>query len=117
MLTDRLLASLDAPDQKENAVPTRFTLTLESELEQKMRYEALRSGLSLEQYAIQALEEHFAQTERERREKAIALVQSWIDEGDEEEQKETWDYLVRVLDEDRTSDRKLFPPELKGVSW
>ena len=26
-------------------------------------------------------------------------------------------YLVRVLDEDRLSDRPLFPPELKGVTW
>jgi hypothetical protein len=24
---------------------------------------------------------------------------------------------VRVLDEDRLSDRKLFPPELKGQTW
>lgn len=65
----------------------------------------------------QNLEDHFAQIQRERREKSIALVQSWIDEGDEEEQSETWEYLVRVLDEDRTSDRKLFPLELKGISW
>ena len=26
-------------------------------------------------------------------------------------------YLIRVLDEDRTSDRRLFPSELKGISW
>ena len=35
----------------------------------------------------------------------------------DEEQKETGDYLVRTLDEDRLSDRQLFPPELKGVTW
>jgi hypothetical protein len=68
--------------------------------------------LPAEQYAVQALEERISQTDRERREKAISLVQSWIDEGDEEEQRETWEYLVRVLDEDRTSARKLFPEEL-----
>jgi hypothetical protein len=33
------------------------------------------------------------------------------------EQQETGDYLIRVLDEDRLSERKLFPPELKGVTW
>jgi hypothetical protein len=30
-------------------------------------------------------------------------------EGSEKEQRETWDYLKRVLDEDRLSNRKLFP--------
>ena len=39
---------------------------------------------------------------------AIELLRSWRD-GDEEEQRETLEYLQRVLDEDRLSDRKLFP--------
>ena len=34
-----------------------------------------------------------------------------------DEQKETGDLLVRALDEDRPSERKLFPPELEGVTW
>ncbi len=43
-------------------------------------------------------------------EEAIALLRLWReDKSDEEEQRETWDYLKRVLDEDRLSDRKLFP--------
>ena len=48
-----------------------------------------------------------------KREAAIQLLRSWR-EGDEEErkrQKETWEYLKRVLDEDRLSYRKFFPPE------
>jgi hypothetical protein len=42
---------------------------------------------------------------------AIALLRQWReDESDTEEQCETWEYLKRVLDEDRLSpDRKLFP--------
>ncbi len=40
--------------------------------------------------------------------KAIQLLDSW-ENGDTKEQKETWKYLVKVLDEDRSSDRKLFP--------
>ena len=47
----------------------------------------------------------------------VQLVQSWIDEGDTDEQRETLEYLIQVLDEDRLSDRKLFPKELKGKSW
>jgi len=47
----------------------------------------------------------------------VELIQSWIDADDAEEQKETGEYLVRVLDEDRLSDRKLYAPELEGVTW
>lgn len=43
-------------------------------------------------------------------EKAIALLAQWCAEDDSDEpQAETWEYLKRVLDEDRLSpDRKLF---------
>lgn len=46
-----------------------------------------------------------------------ALIQSWMTEDDAEEQRETLEYLIRALDEDRLSNRKLFPKELKGKSW
>jgi tetratricopeptide (TPR) repeat protein len=38
---------------------------------------------------------------------ALALLQSWYEE-DPREQRETWKYLKKALDEDRLSDRKLF---------
>ena len=43
--------------------------------------------------------------------RALALLQSWdVEESPErEEQRETWEYLKQALDEDRLSDRKLFP--------
>ena len=42
---------------------------------------------------------------------ALALLQSWdVEEYPErQEQRETWEYLKKALDEDRLSDRKLFP--------
>ena len=46
-----------------------------------------------------------------------ALIRSWTDEEGAGEQRETIEYLVRALDEDRLSDCKLFPGELKGKSW
>ena len=52
-----------------------------------------------------------------RADRLVQLLQSWIDEGDEEEQRETLEYLIHALDEDRLSNRKLFPRELKGKSW
>ncbi len=42
-------------------------------------------------------------------ESAVALLQSWCDEEDSQEQRETWTFLKTALDEDRLSDRKLFP--------
>ena len=53
----------------------------------------------------------------DRAAKLAQLFQSWIDEGDADEQRETLEYLIQALDEDRLSDRKLFPKELKGKSW
>ena len=38
----------------------------------------------------------------------IQLLRSWR-EGDEQEQRSTWEYLRQALDEDRLSERKLFP--------
>lgn len=46
--------------------------------------------------------------QRVKNEAAIQLLRSWRT-GDEQEQRETWQYLKRVLDEDRLSNRKLFP--------
>lgn len=37
------------------------------------------------------------------------LTKQWIEEGDEQEQTETWEYLRQALDEDRLSNRPLFP--------
>jgi hypothetical protein len=38
----------------------------------------------------------------------IQLLRSWR-ESDDQERIETWEYLKHALDEERLSDRKLFP--------
>ncbi|WP_071879922.1 hypothetical protein [Microcystis aeruginosa] len=55
--------------------------------------------------------------EQEKQTKLVNLLQSWIDEEDEQEQKETGEYLIEALDQDRLSERPLFPAELKEVTW
>lgn len=42
---------------------------------------------------------------------ALALLQSWnVEESPErDEQRETWEFIKQALDEDRLSDRNLFP--------
>ncbi len=39
----------------------------------------------------------------------IELLESWLADPDAEDQSETLEPLMRALDEDRLSDRKLFP--------
>ena len=43
-----------------------------------------------------------------KNENAVRLLEMWSN-GDEQEQQETWQFLKMALDEDRLSDRKLFP--------
>ena len=49
--------------------------------------------------------------QRKKNEAAIRLLRSWreVDEVEAKEQRETWEYLKKALDEDRLSYRKLFP--------
>ena len=92
-----------------------ISLALTPELEQRLKQAAEQQGLSADALAVRLLEQQLPPAER--RADLVALLQSWIDGDDVAEQHETGEYLIRVLDEDRLSNRKLFPPELKGVTW
>ncbi|MDP9315923.1 MAG: hypothetical protein M3R24_34550 [Chloroflexota bacterium] len=46
--------------------------------------------------------------EREVNSPAIALLRQWREEGDEVEQRETFEDVATTLDEDRPSNRPLF---------
>lgn len=92
-----------------------LTLKLPDHLESQLRQEASSLGFSVASYAQYLLEQH---VERQVAQTPIAaLIQSWLDEDDEQEQQETGDYLIDVLDTDRHSERKIFPSELEGVTW
>ena len=60
---------------------------------------------------------HEGESPEDRAEGLGVLIRSWMGEEGAGEQRETIEYLIRALDEDRLSDRKLFPGELKGKSW
>jgi hypothetical protein len=92
-----------------------LTLNLSPELEQYLLQEANQHGLSVEALALQLLTNSILLKQRQT--EAVNLLQSWLDSEDEEEQQETGQYLVQVLDDDRLSDRKLFPLEMKGMTW
>lgn len=92
-----------------------LTLNLPPELEQYLLQEASQYGLSVEAMALQLLTNSILLKQKQT--EAVNLLQSWLDDEDEEEQQETGQYLIHALDNDRLSERKLFPPEMKGITW
>ena len=92
-----------------------LTLNLAPDVEQRLIDEAARRGVPPDQCAVQVLDQHLSAPDR--RGQFLAVLRSWMEEEDPEEQTETFEYLVHALDEDRPSQRKLFPPALKGISW
>ncbi len=52
-----------------------------------------------------------------RAEVVRTLIRSWAKMQDGVEQRGTFDTLVKGLDSERLSGRKLFPEELRGRSW
>jgi hypothetical protein len=92
-----------------------LTLTLSPELEQYILQEANQRELPVETVALQLLKNSIVL--RQKQSQAVDLLQSWIEDEDGVEQQETGQYLIRALDEDRLSERKLFPLEMKGITW
>ena len=91
------------------------TLNLTPELGHRLQRAARQHGVSADEYTLRLLDQHVPGGGQAA---ALAsLLQSWIDEDDAGEQRETGAYLVRSLDEDRLSGRQLFPTEHKGVTW
>ena len=92
-----------------------LTLHLPPELEERLTYEAQRHGRSLGDYTVELLAKSLPPQDRQT--ELVTLLQTWIDEEDAGEQQETWEFLIRALDEDRLSERPLFPPHLKDITW
>jgi hypothetical protein len=91
-------------------------IALAPETEQRLKTVAARAGLSPDEYVNQVLEEHISHAEQERRENLIALLSAWNEE--EIAESEAYDDAFYLhLDENRPAGAKLFPPELKGISW
>ena len=90
-------------------------LVLPPELEARISYQAEQMGITPLEYVLQRLDACTPAPQKNA--EAIALLQSWIDTDDPEEQKETGDFLIEALDKDRLSPRPLFPPEMKGITW
>ena len=92
-----------------------LTLELPPNLENSLFQAANQQSLTVEEFVIQMLTSAFMQKERQK--KAVSLLESWLSDADIEEQKTTGAYLIEALDQDRLSNRLLFPAEMKGKSW
>jgi hypothetical protein len=92
-----------------------LTIDLPAALEQYLLQSAKEQGISLEAMTLRVLTNSIPLDRKQA--EAVNLLQSWIDDEDDEEQQETGRYLLQALDEDRLSDRKLFPLEMKGITW
>ncbi|MGH9424993.1 MAG: hypothetical protein ACRD2L_01610, partial [Terriglobia bacterium] len=79
-----------------------------------------------EQCALNVLEEHIVldegtdvsvtNTAQERADKLAELFRQWNEE-EVDDSEALDDEFFKMLDEDRPSFRKLFPPEMKGITW
>lgn len=95
-----------------------LTVQLPPELDQRLTHAAAERGLPAEELVVRVLDQHLPPVDR--RQALLAVLDGWIEElknadfpaeGDED------DEFFRNLDANRLSDRPLFPPEKKGVTW
>ena len=94
-------------------------LNLSAELQERLRQEAERRGQPADSVALRLLEEHLPPALYARRAAALAMLHQWMEEdaASSEEDAESAEEFFHNLDAARTSNRPLFPPELKGISW
>jgi hypothetical protein len=85
-------------------------LILPPELEERLRQEAKRCGQARESVALRVLDQNLPPAANGRRAAAVALLQRWTqeDESLSAEEIQANEKVLRALDEDRPSYRKLF---------
>ena len=92
-------------------------LTLPPELAERLRKEAQRRGQPSDSVALHLLDQSLPPPSDERRAAALAMLNEWMkDDANGDDPAEAEEFF-RNLDAARTSNRPLFPPELKGISW
>ena len=95
----------------------RSTIYFEPDLHKAIKVKAALEDQSISEIVNEAVKfalEHMHNTETESEPEVVSLLQSWME--DDSPSDESYD-LEANLDAARTSHRKLFPPELKGITW
>jgi hypothetical protein len=91
-------------------------LSLPPDLEKRLKLAASKKGQQAEEYAVEVLEQNVPPAQPNFA--AAQMLLSWANEIDamtDEESSEN-EKILRAIDEDRLSDRKLFTHLLKGKS-
>lgn len=92
-------------------------LNLPPELHERLRQESERRGEAAESVTLRILDQHLPSLADARRAAALAMLQQWMEEDaaltPEEEAANV--EVLRCLDEDRPSYRKLFGDIVKDV--
>jgi hypothetical protein len=95
--------------------PMTLQVTLPVELEDRLREEAERQGLSPDAVTMKLLDEHLPRLAQVGA--LQAMLEQWQEEDESSPEELPNDDFFEALDADRPSQRKLYPPELKGISW
>lgn len=92
-----------------------ITLNLSKAEEQTLEEQARYHDMTIADYLLDvALRTARDKTPlREKNQRALDMLKRWDNPTEAEiaEQKETWEFLRKALDEDRSGQRKLFPEE------
>lgn len=83
------------------------TLDLPPDVEIYVVKEAERQKTSVSDYITRRVSET-ASIEKAERERKVALLDQLLEIGDEDEQRETFEFLKQAIDEDRLSNKKRF---------
>ena len=86
-----------------------LTIDLTAEEEARLREEASRQGVEPEELVVRAVKNLIPPEPSDIQTRLARLDRVLLDPADDDERKETWDYLKKALDEDRLSYRKFFP--------
>jgi hypothetical protein len=93
-------------------------LNLPADLEERLKQEASRRGVSPAAAAVQLLDQHLPPIdEGVRRIREAKTLEELFAVADAFPDPDNGYDLLQALDENRKGERPLFPPELKGVSW
>lgn len=89
-----------------------LTIQLSPLLEAQLVSAAQRNGMETDAYVLKLLEDSVTEGAAERMK---ALLSRWRSE--DQDAADEGDDFLEALDANRIGERKLFPPELKGITW
>ncbi|MEP6757054.1 MAG: hypothetical protein ABJA67_16225 [Chthonomonadales bacterium] len=84
------------------------TLNLPPHVQARVQAEAAKYRVPVEEYLLNLVSRSIPGTEDVQRARSLALLASVDDLGDEDEQRETFEYLKAKIDGDRLSERNRF---------